>query len=743
MTRSTTGRIVAACAVTAVVATGAFATATASAVTAVTPKDTGKARQIERLAELTRSVKAGKGLHTSAILSPAQTATLKARTGTAIGAQPATASGSWAPSRTSAAPRGVAAVSDPRCDAMNIDATQTHDHTWLLWDTADGAVGYTVSRQRRDGALTVLNSSLAASATSYKDTTQAANAVASYKLTVKLAAGSYVCDIDANGFGLSLYSDDGWGYPDAVFAGVSQMFEQNDVSVGMPFATSESAGPTYSPDGQYVATTDISGTGAWSLTVRRASTGAVSWSTPAPSGLVLTEPAFSPDGRYLVVGAVNDSDESSAGLYVTNVVGSHALAAVSGSDGLITPDWVDLPGKMTSDTIVAAGELDTDGLVLIPRTGGSKTPIAGTSGAYDPTMTRSGKIYYTALEPAGTTSLMVRDRAGVVSPLQSGIDGYVAWPVVTPDQQSLYYYLETTDPNDPNAFVYQVNHVDLASTSDVTPTTIGWDRSDEGGFYGYDVRQALSKGTSDFAADANNDILARDSGGTLYVYPMNADTLIAPRVRVGGGWQIYRQIIAAGDFNGDNRGDVLGVDTAGVLWFYAGAGAAKFPARVRVGGGWGSHAVASTGDLNGDGRADLVGRDSGGVLWFYPGAGNGTLGTRSSLGSGWNAMNAIVGIGDWNYDNRQDVLARERSTGILWLYPGLGTGKFGARKSLGKGWNAMTALGSPEFLIGQTGLLARRSTGELLYYQSAGDGVISGDQVYLVSAGWNPYVLTS
>ena len=743
MTRSTTGRLVATCVATAVVATGAVTAGTASANTSLTPKVTGKARHIERLAELTRSVRAGKGPHTSALLSPAQTATVKARTGTAIGAEPTPASGSWAPSRSSASPRGLAAASDPRCDGLNIDATQTNDHTWLLWDAADGAVGYTVSRRRSNGALTVLNSSLAASDTSYKDLTQAPKAAASYQLTVKLASESYVCDIDANGFGLSLYSNDGWGYPDAVFAGQSHVFEQNDVSLAMPFATSESSGPTYSADGAYIATTDLSAAGAWSLTVRRASTGAVLWSTPAPSDLVLTEPAFSPDGRYLVVGALNDADSSSAGLYVTNVVGSHALTAVIGSAGLITPDWLDLPGKMTSDTILAAGELDTDGLVLIPRTGGSPTPLAGTSGGFDPTMTRSGSIYYTALEPEGTAALLVRDRGGVVLPVQSGVDGYLAWPVVTPDEKSLYYYLETPDPADPSASIYRVNSVDLASPSDVTETSIGHDRSQEGGFYGYDVRQPLSKGTSDFATDANNDILARDSSGTLYVYPMNADTLVAPRVRVGAGWQIYRQIVAAGDLNGDNRGDVLGVDAAGVLWYYAGAGAAKFPARVRVGGGWGSYAVASTGDLNGDGRADLVARDSGGVLWFYPGAGNGTLGARSSLGAGWNAMNAIVGIGDWNYDNRQDVLARERSTGILWLYPGLGTGKLGARRSLGKGWNAMTALASPEFLIGQTGLLARRSDGALLYYQSYGDGVVNGGQVYFVSSGWNPYVLTS
>ncbi|MFE6853608.1 hypothetical protein ACFVDH_22805, partial [Streptomyces sp. NPDC057674] len=49
---------------------------------------------------------------------------------------------------------------------------------------------------------------------------------------------------------------------------------------------------------------------------------------------------------------------------------------------------------------------------------------------------------------------------------------------------------------------------------------------------------------------------------------------------------------------------------------------------------------------------------------------------------GWNAMNSITAFGDLSGDGRSDVLAVEKSTGKLWLYPGTttgtGTGKFGA-----------------------------------------------------------------
>ncbi len=106
-------------------------------------------------------------------------------------------------------------------------------------------------------------------------------------------------------------------------------------------------------------------------------------------------------------------------------------------------------------------------------------------------------------------------------------------------------------------------------------------------------------------------------------------------------------------------------------------------------------------------------------------------------------MNAIVGSGDWNYDTKPDLLARERSTGILWLYPGTGTGRLAPRRSLGGGWNAMTAFGSPENLAETTGLLARRSDGQLLFYRSWGDGAVNNNEVYLVSGGWQSYLLTS
>ncbi|WP_030248329.1 FG-GAP repeat domain-containing protein, partial [Streptomyces sp. NRRL S-350] len=104
----------------------------------------------------------------------------------------------------------------------------------------------------------------------------------------------------------------------------------------------------------------------------------------------------------------------------------------------------------------------------------------------------------------------------------------------------------------------------------------------------------------------------------------------------------------------------------------------------------------TAGDFNGDGRKDLVAVEvSTGKLFSYPGTGAGTLGSRVEIGSGgWNGMSNLA-VGDLNRDGRDDVVATEKSTGKLWLYPGTGSG-LGDRVEIGSGgWNGMnnTAVG--------------------------------------------------
>ncbi|MFF3215420.1 FG-GAP-like repeat-containing protein [Streptomyces sp. NPDC002886] len=194
-----------------------------------------------------------------------------------------------------------------------------------------------------------------------------------------------------------------------------------------------------------------------------------------------------------------------------------------------------------------------------------------------------------------------------------------------------------------------------------------------------------------------------------------------------------------GDLNADKKPDVIARDKAGRLWFLAGDGTGKLVGT----GGWNAmNALTRHGDFTGDAREDVVVRESAtGKLWLYPGTGTGAVGTRKLIGSGgWNAMDKITAFGDLTADGRTDLLAVEKSTGKLWLYPGTSTGAIGARKLIGSGgWNAMNALVAPGDMNGdgRADLIAREgATGKLWLYPATSTGAL-GSRVLIGSGGWN------
>ncbi|WP_306311151.1 hypothetical protein [Streptomyces hydrogenans] len=189
----------------------------------------------------------------------------------------------------------------------------------------------------------------------------------------------------------------------------------------------------------------------------------------------------------------------------------------------------------------------------------------------------------------------------------------------------------------------------FGANKQLTPTVLSTEWS------GY----TLTTSTGDLGGTATDDVVGMDADGTLWLHQGEGQKFL-PRTKVGTGWRIYNQLIGGSDLNADGRGDLLARDTSGVLWFYASTGHTDMPfkPRVKIGGGWQIYnQITATGDLAGATGGDLVARDAEGVLWLYLGKDDGTFTARRLVGGGWQQFTGLAPIGDMNGDGRVDLYA--------------------------------------------------------------------------------------
>ena len=251
----------------------------------------------------------------------------------------------------------------------------------------------------------------------------------------------------------------------------------------------------------------------------------------------------------------------------------------------------------------------------------------------------------------------------------------------------------------------------------------------------------LTASTGEFNGDWRTDVVARWTSGALKLYAGNGNGSVGLGVTIGSDWSAYSMLDTVGDLSGDGRPDVVVRQRSnGYLWLFRGTGRGGFIApAVLLGTGWNvMNAIVGPGDLNGDQRVDLLARQaSNGDLFLYRGTGRGGFAARVRVATGWNRYDLLVPVGDVSSDGRPDLMARERSTAYLWLLVGNGAGGFGAPTRVGAGWNQFTAVMSPGDLTGDRvgDVLARNTAGELyLYPRTAANGWAPRR---LVSTGWN------
>ena len=136
---------------------------------------------------------------------------------------------------------------------------------------------------------------------------------------------------------------------------------------------------------------------------------------------------------------------------------------------------------------------------------------------------------------------------------------------------------------------------------------------------------------------------------------------------------------AAGDFDGDQRADVVAMTNGAVLQLLRGTASGKLAAPTSLGSLSGSFVDVVAADFTGDGKMDIgVGAMGPGRIEIMPGVGNGTFlaPLGHPIGAQMSPYNII--LGDFNEDNRPDllVLAEALAGNRALVLLGQGNGSF-------------------------------------------------------------------
>lgn len=249
----------------------------------------------------------------------------------------------------------------------------------------------------------------------------------------------------------------------------------------------------------------------------------------------------------------------------------------------------------------------------------------------------------------------------------------------------------------------------------------------------------------DWTGNGVSDLIARGPDGNLYLYSGRGATTWYSRVLIGWGWQTMNMMTEVYNFSGRGKPEFFATDPDGLLWLYVGDGKGGFSGRIKVGHGWNmfddlvgvQHWVAG-------GGPGLIAKTPDGHLWYYPGNGRGGFAAPRLIGNGWNIMDDIVYAGDMTGDGRADLVAREAATGKLWLYPGNGSGGFYARHALATGWAQYDAIvGAADWdRDGRIDVLAREATtGDLWLFPGDGRGGFQWPRQ--VGNGWVGFALVT
>ena len=243
--------------------------------------------------------------------------------------------------------------------------------------------------------------------------------------------------------------------------------------------------------------------------------------------------------------------------------------------------------------------------------------------------------------------------------------------------------------------------------------------------------------------DGIGDVMTLNPSGGISYRPGNGTGGLG-KAMSASGWPSSVTLVPFGDLNGDRQNDVLVRFSSGELRVYRTERGQVFNTstpRTSLGKGWNQYDVlTSPGDVSGDGRPDLIARNSStGAVYLYKGTSSGKLSSRVKLYDNWKTYKKVVGVGDLDGDGIGDLLAQDKSNN-LYRYYGKGNGTFSARVKVFTNWggsyNAIIGVGD---ITGdaKADIISRDTAGNL--WRNSGNGKGSFGSRVKIATGWQVY----
>jgi hypothetical protein len=142
------------------------------------------------------------------------------------------------------------------------------------------------------------------------------------------------------------------------------------------------------------------------------------------------------------------------------------------------------------------------------------------------------------------------------------------------------------------------------------------------------------------------------------------------------------------------------------------------------------------GDVTGDGRPDLLVRHpTTKVAKVRPGRANGRFGRAIAPTRRFESANLLAGVGNMVGTRRPDVIARDASTGKVWIYRGQADGRWGRKSLLMRGAGRLSLLGAAGDLNRDRKQdIVARDGRRLMLYAGRGNGRVAAPRV--IARGW-------